>query len=67
MISVEFLRQSKDDRITLVLNSKASSVRGLWAIMEDHNLDKAKRRLAEREGILQKNIEKYIGSWSKGG
>lgn len=66
MISVDFLRQSMDDRITLVLNSEASTVRSLWASMDTMSLDEAKKSLAAREGIKTQNTEKDIGSWSVG-
>lgn len=65
-VQVDFLRQSKDDRITLVLSDTAAPVRGLWALMTDDDLERAKESLAHREGIPSSNISKSIGSWSRG-
>lgn len=66
LIRVEFLRQSKDKRITLVLHSSAEPVRSLWALMSVQTLDEARKALAAREGISDKNITNDIGSWSRG-
>lgn len=66
LIKVEFLRQSKDGRITLVLHSSAEPVRSLWALMSVQTLEEAKKALAARERIPEQNIAKDIGSWSIG-
>ena len=65
-VQVDFLRQSKDDRITLVLSDAAAPVRGLWATMTDNDLERAKEGLARREGIPASNIYKSVGSWTRG-
>jgi len=65
LVKVEFLRQSQDNRMTLVLHSSVEPVRSLWALMTVRALDEAKKALAAREGILDKNIDKHIGCWSR--
>ena len=60
---IDFLRQSQDGRMTLVLDATASSVRTLWAVMDSANLDGARDALRAREG----SAVRHIGSWSRGG
>lgn len=62
---VDFLRESCDKRITLVLHQSAQPVRSLWALMTLASLDEAKKRLADREGISKDNVSTFIGSWSR--
>lgn len=66
LIKVEFLRQSRDNRITLVLHCSAEPVRSLWALMTVGTLGKAKKALAARECIPDKNLNEHIGCWSRG-
>lgn len=65
LVKVEFLRQSKDNRITLVLHSSANPVRCLWALMTVQSPNEAKKALANREGISKNNITKHVGYWSQ--
>jgi hypothetical protein len=65
-IHVEFVRQSNDGRITLVLEPTATPVRSLWAVMDTSEIESARKSLREREGIPQKNEQSHIGSWSSG-
>lgn len=60
-LPIDFLRQSKDGRLTLVINETSKSVRTLWALMDTDDLNKAKTSLQMREGISKDNIEKHIG------
>jgi hypothetical protein len=59
---VEFARESKDKRITLVLEATATPVRVLWALMEASEIDGAKEALSAREDCDLK----HIGSWASG-
>jgi hypothetical protein len=61
-IKVEFTRQSRDGRITLVLNPDACPVRALWAVMDATDLGQAKEALRKRE----KSNSSSIASWSTG-
>lgn len=61
IIPVEFCRESKDKRITLVITENVRPVRVLWALMSTENLEKAIESLQIREGIERKNKERLIG------
>lgn len=62
LIRLEFARQSKDDRITLVISPDARPVRSLWTLMESDSLEVAIKQLKRREGTTKDRI----GNWSKG-
>ena len=71
MIKVDFLRQSNDGRLTLVLHESGTIVRSLWAMMDSNDLNQAKDALRHREGISVsgKRIKKKpdsIKSWQIG-
>ena len=65
MIPIEFARQSKDGRLTLVITNGAMPVRSLWSIMATNDLEMAKTSLQIREGISDDNKNKLIGSIRK--
>jgi hypothetical protein len=63
MIKIEFVRQSNDNRITLVISDTAKPVRTLWALMDAADIAIAREALRRREGSPP--IEQ-IGHWSTG-
>jgi len=62
LVHIEFVRQSQDNRITLVLTKSEKPVRSLWAIMDCTDLDVAKEALRKREGCKLEDIH----AWSSG-
>lgn len=61
-LPIEFVRQSEDGRLTLVITETAKPIRTLWALMATENLETAKESLLEREGIHIKKLKDSIGS-----
>jgi len=66
-VRVEFLRRSKDGRITLVLDESAVPVPALWTLLNVADVKAATLTLQAREGIPLKNIDSDIGVWTAGG
>jgi hypothetical protein len=69
MVRAEFVRQSKDGRLTLVLHKSGTIIRSLWAVMDSSDLDAAKTDLRRREGISDEQIKKnpdLIKAWEAG-
>ena len=64
MLPIEFTKHSSGDRITLVITPGAASVRSLWALMTQADIELAKKALAEREGIKEKHVSQSIGYYS---
>ena len=65
LLPIEFARQSKGYPLTLVIVPKTAYVRSLWALMSISNLEEAKKELAKREGISERNISKHVGYWPR--
>lgn len=61
-LPIEYARQSKDGRLTLVITESKRPLRTLWALMTTDNLDEAKESLRIREGIPKKKLSTWIGS-----
>lgn len=67
LLPIEFARQSKDGRLTLVLVSAyASKVRSLWTLFSLDTLPKAREALRLRESVLEQNRDSHIAGWSTG-
>jgi len=66
-LPIEFARESRDKRITLVIAEGAPTVTTLWAALAVDSLDHAKQVLAVREGISDRNLRHSIGYWSPAG
>jgi hypothetical protein len=54
---VEFLRESVNGRLTLVLSKKSKPVRTLWALMNTNDLNVAKESLREER---KRSLETYV-------
>ena len=79
VVRVEFLRESRDHRLTLVLDPAAEEpVPSLWATMTVRDLDTAVMELADREGTGRRQIDQWatgeadpemlpgLGTWATG-
>lgn len=61
-LPIEFARQSKDGRLTLVITNTAKPIRTLWALMATDDLETAKKSLLNREGIPESKLDTCIGT-----
>ena len=64
-VQVEFVRQSDNGRMTLVLEASAPPVRSLWAVMDHTDIAVAREALRKRERVSQKRAAEILG-WPKG-
>lgn len=65
LIPIEFTRQSKDGRLTLVITDGAIPVRTLWSVMATNDLLIARTSLQIREGIGDDKKNKFIATIRK--
>jgi hypothetical protein len=66
-VRVEFLRQSENGRLTLVLTPEAAPVPSFWtAFAGEGRILEAREALGDREGVRPRNIERHIGVWTPG-
>lgn len=61
-LRIEFGRQSRDGRITLILDQTAAPLPCLWTELKAESLAEARRQLRVREGIPYHH-EHHIGCW----
>ena len=59
-LPIEFARQSRDGRITLVIAADTNPVTVLWTLLDLNSVDGGRNALAEREGCAKT----AIGYWS---
>lgn len=62
LVPVEFARESKGNRITLVIVPTARPVQSLWALMDGDSLEQARDQLRIREDTASRHIH----YWSRG-
>ena len=62
MVGVEFARQSKDGRLTLVIVDGADPIQSLWVLMDVDQMEVAREELRKREGTVIERID----TWSTG-
>ncbi len=67
LLPIEFARESKDKRVTLVITPGVPLVRSLWTLSSLDSVDQAKADLALREEIREENIQYSIGAWQHSG
>ena len=63
-LPIEFARQSRDGRVTLVIEQIADPVPTLWTQLRIDSLDDARRALADRENVCLSRYPRSIGHWS---
>jgi hypothetical protein len=61
LLPIEFVRQSNDGRLTLVITETAQPIRTLWALMATKDLETAKKSLLIREKINENKLNTFIG------
>ncbi len=66
LLPVEFVRQSLDGRVTLVVAPGRAPVRCLWSVMETTDLGDAIAALGQREKIAESRRGDWVGRWRTG-
>lgn len=64
-LPVEFARQSRDGRVTLVVAEDCDPVPVFWTRLDVPSLDDARIALARREGISSTCLDVSVGFWSE--
>lgn len=66
LLPVEFARQSRNGRITLVLVQGFTPVPALWSVFNTRDLAEARESLRVREGISCSRTAESIAQWRRG-
>lgn len=66
LLPVEFARQSRDGRITLVIVQGFARVPTLWTAFNTRDLAKARESLRQREGVFRSRAGDLIAQWRRG-
>lgn len=66
-LPLEFARESRDGRITLVICNGVPAVTTLWAALDVPTVNAARQALAVREGVTPRNMKYSIGWWDLSG
>ena len=64
-LPVEFVRESRNGRITLVIEPRAKPIPVLWTRMAVDSVATARQALADREEICLSSYPNSIGHWSE--
>jgi hypothetical protein len=64
-LSVEFARQSRDGRITLVIAQGFAPVPTLWSSFNTRDRARARQSLQQREGVSPTRANEFIASWRR--
>ena len=64
-LHIEFARQSRDGRVTLVVAEDCEPVPVFWTRLDVRSLDDARVALAQREGISSAYLDVSVGFWSE--
>lgn len=66
-VQVEYLRQSANGRLTLVLSPSASALPSFWTVYNgEGGVSHAKEALRAREEIPFRNLDRHVGAWLSG-
>ncbi|WP_282243162.1 hypothetical protein [Stenotrophomonas sp. PS02300] len=66
-VQVEYLRQSGNGRLTLVLSPNTSALPSFWTVYDGgEDVLQAKDSLRAHEKILPRNLDRHVGVWLSG-
>jgi hypothetical protein len=65
-LPVEFARQSRDGRITLVIVQGSAAVPTLWSSFNTRDVARARESLRQREGVFPARADEFVACWRRG-